>query len=71
MRFLPDVEVGDIEAEARVPERHLGDPEGGFLAGLREPEAAQPRLDARQAVRVQRLLLLLRQPLQPLRVRRQ
>ena len=70
MRFLPDVEVGDIEAEARVPERHLGDPEGGVLAGLREPEAPQPRLDARQAVRVQRLRLL-RQPLQPLCVRRQ
>ena len=70
LQNLPDVEVSDVEAEAGVPEGHLGDPDGAVLAGLGEPDAAQPRLDARQAVRVQRLLLL-RQPLQPLGVRRQ
>ncbi|URE12106.1 hypothetical protein MUK42_23969, partial [Musa troglodytarum] len=65
--------VGDIEGELGVPVGFLDDPHRSIIPALSEAQLSEPRLDAREAVGVERLLLVgeLLEPLLILRRRRE
>lgn len=64
-KHWPYVKVGDIEGELGVPVGFLDDPHRSIIPALSEPKLSEPRLDAREAVGVERLLLV-RELLEPL-----